>query len=86
MKALSTHYLARMKIGKQGGFQEVYEFADNSKALDSVVYLHDNAARRGVPTIKVRRIKKVMSDGKVIGYATNLFNPREHRRKDLLDL
>ena len=86
MEKHSVHYLARVKIGKQGGFQEVYAFAENEKSFDAVVWIHDNTRRNGDPTIKVRLIKKTLPNNAVAVYATNLFDHTIHRRKDLLDL
>ena len=86
MQQLSIHYLARVKVGKQGGFREVYDFAQDMKAFDQVVVLHDNKQRSGHPTIKVRLIKRIGPDNTVAVYATNLLDHIKYTRQSLLDL
>lgn len=86
MNHCEASFLARMKVGKQGCFQEIYAFAQDTTKLDEIVWLHENPQRVGEPTIQIRLLKHILPNEKVAVYATNLLNRRKYRRKALLDL
>ena len=60
-----------MKVGKQGCYQEIYAFAQDTTKLDEIVWLHENPLRTGEPTLQIRLLKRVLLNEKVAVYATN---------------
>lgn len=71
-------YLIRMPLGKAGGFREARAFALDESRWDSEVGIHEDRARTGEPTLRVRLMKHRLPTGEIAVFATNLLNVAEH--------
>jgi hypothetical protein len=86
LESRGAKYLIRMPWGKAGGFREVREFALDKEAWDAELALHDNRARKGQPTLRIRCMKYLLPNGDVAIFATNLFSKSEHPAASLCAL
>ena len=74
----NAKFIIRVPMGTRGGFREIRDFGLDSTRVDEDILLHEDQKRTGEPTLKVRVVKILLSNGETAVFATNLFGRQEY--------